>query len=301
MKDRHRHVVARITREQDRIEAKARRGVRSMLRSMRREVISAFRDGGDVAGAFANATNKIEAMTTDMMVVAHMTGRLRVFREAMKADRSVKLAAHDDAIAFLRRRMNLTAEQVEALREAYGPNATRIVGEASAAVAGRVARAVEQAAADGLAVDAGTARVRAAFETAGAGQKNPYIYESIFRTQTALAYAAGRGNARKDRAIDEILWGMTYVTVGDDRVRPSHVALDGVTLPKDHPRWREIEPPNGFSCRCTLVDVFKGDDDAVQVDVPASVEVDGQTVVPGADAGWGFKPGELFTDTMSTT
>src|SRR5262249_26336677 len=56
--------------------------------------------------------------------------------------------------------------------------------------------------------------------------------ETVFRTQTQIAYSAGRWQADQDPAVQEILWGYEYVTVGDDRVRPEHAELEGTVLPK---------------------------------------------------------------------
>lgn len=52
-------------------------------------------------------------------------------------------------------------------------------------------------------------------------------------------------------------YNLQYRTAGDDRVRPEHAALDGVTLPMDDPFWEEFYPPNGWNCRCTVVQVRK--------------------------------------------
>ena len=53
-------------------------------------------------------------------------------------------------------------------------------------------------------------------------------------------------------------YDLQYRTVGDDRVRASHRKLDGVTLPPSSPFWDEYFPPNGWRCRCTVVQVRKG-------------------------------------------
>lgn len=45
----------------------------------------------------------------------------------------------------------------------------------------------------------------------------------------------------------------TYLTAGDDRVRPAHAVMHGVTAPLDHPMWRVWWPPNGYRCRCDAV------------------------------------------------
>ena len=52
-------------------------------------------------------------------------------------------------------------------------------------------------------------------------------------------------------------YNLQYRTAGDDRVRPEHAALHGVTLPPSDPFWEEYYPPNGWNCRCTVVQVRK--------------------------------------------
>ena len=52
-------------------------------------------------------------------------------------------------------------------------------------------------------------------------------------------------------------YNLQYRTAGDEKVRPEHAALHGVTLPIDDPFWREYFPPNGWNCRCTVVQVRK--------------------------------------------
>ena len=52
-------------------------------------------------------------------------------------------------------------------------------------------------------------------------------------------------------------YNLQYRTAGDDKVRPEHAALHGVTLPMSDPFWDEYFPPNGWNCRCTVVQVLK--------------------------------------------
>ncbi len=52
-------------------------------------------------------------------------------------------------------------------------------------------------------------------------------------------------------------YNLQYRTQSDDKVRPEHAALDRVTLPPSDPFWEEFYPPNGWNCRCTVVQVRK--------------------------------------------
>ena len=53
-------------------------------------------------------------------------------------------------------------------------------------------------------------------------------------------------------------YNLQYRTAHDNRVRPAHRVLHGITLPPSDPFWDEFFPPNGWRCRCTVVQVRKG-------------------------------------------
>ncbi len=50
---------------------------------------------------------------------------------------------------------------------------------------------------------------------------------------------------------------LQYRTANDNRVRPEHQALQNINLPKEDPFWNSFYPPNGWKCRCTVVEVLK--------------------------------------------
>lgn len=51
---------------------------------------------------------------------------------------------------------------------------------------------------------------------------------------------------------------LKYSTAGDDRVRASHKAMDGIIRPINDPFWDKYYPPNDWACRCDVVQVRKG-------------------------------------------
>lgn len=53
-------------------------------------------------------------------------------------------------------------------------------------------------------------------------------------------------------------YNLQYRTANDGKVRPGHKVLHNVTLPVNDPFWDEFFPPNGWRCRCTVVQVRKG-------------------------------------------
>lgn len=71
-----------------------------------------------------------------------------------------------------------------------------------------------------------------------------------YNTAIASAQMASRWvqfNEEKD-----IFPNLTYRTVGDKNVRPSHKLLDGLTRPIDDDVWDTIFTPNGWGCRCDI-------------------------------------------------
>ena len=78
------------------------------------------------------------------------------------------------------------------------------------------------------------------------------------RAEYEFAAASAEMAAKWERFVaDGDRYHLQYRTVGDDRVRPEHAALNGVTLPPSDEFWESYYPPNGWRCRCTVVQVRK--------------------------------------------
>lgn len=59
---------------------------------------------------------------------------------------------------------------------------------------------------------------------------------------------------------------LRYETAGDDRVRVSHQALDQITKPVEDPFWDTYYPPNGWNCRCDVIQTSRPGDDTDPID-----------------------------------
>jgi len=146
---------------------------------------------------------------------------------------------------------------IKKLISRYHPPVFNILKNASTKVNDNLRQVVNDLILKGATVQEGSKVLAEAFAANGLSIKEPFKIETIFRTQSALAYAAGRWQSDQHPAIQEILWGYKYVTVGDSRVRPQHKVLDGVTLPKDDEFWLYFWPPNGWNCRCSVISLFE--------------------------------------------
>lgn len=54
-----------------------------------------------------------------------------------------------------------------------------------------------------------------------------------------------------------------YVTLGDERVRDSHAALNGLVLRADSPFWKDHYPPWEWGCRCDVIPLM--DEDVAEI------------------------------------
>lgn len=90
------------------------------------------------------------------------------------------------------------------------------------------------------------------FDKAGLTRLNKWQAETIYRTETTMAYGAGQYAKLQDVKNRFPYW--QYVTAGDERVRDSHKALDGKIFKTADAQYY---PPVGFNCRCKARPISK--------------------------------------------
>lgn len=114
------------------------------------------------------------------------------------------------------------------------------------------------------------------------------------RTEYNFAQASSLMAARwKQFEQDGDRYYLQYLTVGDKRVRRTHRMLHNITLPIESPFWDKYFPPNGWNCRCTVVQVRKDK-------YPVSNEQEAMNLGSQATAGkyqemFMFNPGKRMT------
>jgi len=79
--------------------------------------------------------------------------------------------------------------------------------------------------------------------------------ETVFRTNVATAYSAGRFQQALDPDLGDFVSGLEYSTAGDSDVRgndpkdkENHKALNGLVARADDPVWNTYAPPLGYNC-----------------------------------------------------
>lgn len=74
--------------------------------------------------------------------------------------------------------------------------------------------------------------------------------QAIASAQMAEKWAGFEENA-------DIYPNLEYVAVNDERTRPEHAKLNGIIRPINDPFWNTNYPPNGWGCRCSVVQTDK--------------------------------------------
>lgn len=114
------------------------------------------------------------------------------------------------------------------------------------------------------------------------------------RTEYNFAQASALMAARwKKFEQDGDRYNLQYRTMYDKRVRRTHRMLHNITLPIESPFWDKYFPPNGWNCRCTVVQVRKDK-------YPVSNEQEAMNLGSQATAGkyqemFMFNPGKRMT------
>ena len=80
---------------------------------------------------------------------------------------------------------------------------------------------------------------------------NRAYFSAELNTFQSAAHSAGQWNDFLDRA--DLYPNLRYSTTGDGRVRDAHAAIDGAVYPVSDPFWDTHTPPNGWNCRCVLI------------------------------------------------
>ncbi len=79
----------------------------------------------------------------------------------------------------------------------------------------------------------------------------------IFDTNMRSAHAHGHWQFIQQAKVSAPY--LMYSAVLDSRTRWQHAAWNGIVLPVDHPWWETHFPPNGWHCRCGVIQLSESD------------------------------------------
>jgi len=90
------------------------------------------------------------------------------------------------------------------------------------------------------------------FDQSGYSRLGSWQAETIYRTESSMAY--GAGSYAKQLEVSDRFPYWEYSTAEDERVRDSHRALHGKIFRADD---KQFYPPVGFNCRCRAIPISK--------------------------------------------
>lgn len=80
--------------------------------------------------------------------------------------------------------------------------------------------------------------------------------ETEFNTSISQSQSAAQWQEIQSQK--ETLPLLQYQTADDERVRDEHTAWDNITRPVGDPFWDTHMPPNGYNCRCQIIQLSSG-------------------------------------------
>ncbi|WP_066016583.1 phage minor head protein [Endozoicomonas atrinae] len=131
--------------------------------------------------------------------------------------------------------------------------------------------------------------------------------ENIFRTNLQSAYAVGQWQSIQ--ANSQAAPFLMYDAVEDHRTRPEHQQWNGTARPVDDPFWQTHYPPNGWNCRCGVIQLTKAEMERHKIPLSPKPTIKKRlwinprtgkaTTVPvDLDPGWDHNPGKARMDKL---
>lgn len=263
----------------DSLSIEGRLEIRSKIANIRARMLRAAKAGTVDLSELADLEELLAGAIAKTNAISHMLGARRVLEQAQ--GRPVAFSGNDSLRDILEAQLNMDTDQLAAT---YQSEAFKVARGATATVERSIRKTLNDQVLGQRKPREAAAELRKAFDSVGLFNVQDNQLEALYSTQSAIAYQAGQWGAYKSPVVDEILWGFTYRTVGDDRVRPAHRNMNRTRLPKDDSFWRTNWAPNGWNCRCIIIPVFSKSS-------PRSPNAE-DDVAP--DPGFSFNPGEVF-------
>lgn len=211
--------------------------------------------------------------------------------------------APETAIAYLRGKGLSTDFDLATASAAERASAFWVANMADKDMLGDLLASLTDAAAKGTPFDEWSAGIIPTLRARGWWGDNgitPHRLQTIFRTNMQSALAVGHWERIVAQAKDAPY--LMYDAVDDHRTRPLHHAWDNTVLPVNSPWWRTHFPPNGWVCRCGVIQLSAAELDDLGLTV-SRPPVNGTyswtnprtgkavTLPEGIDPGFDFNPG----------
>ncbi len=190
------------------------------------------------------------------LLIAELLGRVAVDIEDGHALRNATSLPPVEAIEWFKRKRIVSPAAFKRLQASAKLRAFSIAGLTSQFGLTEAHRVLTEAVEVGTSQREAVKQLEQVFASAGLTGKRHHL-DIVFRNNVLSAYQAGRYKQLRAVAKRRPYW--KYRTVGDERVRPAHRAMNGRTYRADNPVWSTWYPPNGHQCRCSIESLSRRD------------------------------------------
>lgn len=227
----------------------------------------------------------------DATFTADLLGRLHVAGDDEPVA-GLPAVAPERAAAWWAERRVVTPSQFRALAAEHRARAFSIAGFTSLSALTEAHDALGRVLSQGGTLADWEDDLETILRARGLSPLSPRVLLTVFDTNIGDAYAVGRDRRMREPERLKARPYFRYNTVGDDRVRATHEAMDGRLWPADSSVWDLWTPCNGFNCRCYLtahtVEEVRSQGWMVESEAPIQIST-GQRLMP--DQGFARHPG----------
>lgn len=156
----------------------------------------------------------------------------------------------DEGLKLLKRKPVVSSRQFKALNAKWKGRMFSIAGYDNLKALGAAHDFLVEAYENGESFDDFRIKTNAFFRKEGLAAPERFHLRTVFETNMASAYMAGRVRQMLENVDERPYW--RFVTAGDDRVRPSHAALNGRVFHYAEFLKKGLIPPLDYNCRCNI-------------------------------------------------
>ncbi len=202
--------------------------------------------------------SEVEALLTDAQTSAWSLGTAQVAEEAGLLSGGIGTTVLEPippeaAIKWLDAKKILDRDVFEAASDSIKARSFSLAKHEGMEIKRAVQEQISLALKDGAGYEVFSDRYAKVMADMGYAPTDAWHLETIFRTNVQNGLNVGRYQKQSDPDVVALRPYWQYRTVGDGSVRDEHAAMDKLTFPAGHSFWDEYYPPNGYSCRCSVV------------------------------------------------
>lgn len=186
----------------------------------------------------------------------------------------------DEAVYWFRKRVPMTDAEYEKLDADAREKAFTVARVAQLDVVAQTWDALDRAISEGTSYEDFRKEMEPALTAAWGGER-PWHLETIFRTNTQLAYGAGRWTELTQPAIMKArpFWKLSVIM--DGRTSDICAALANTVLPADDAFWQTHNPPLHHNCRTGIIALTEQQGAGQETDkTPSTDSADGFGLAP---------------------